>query len=531
MSDFEKDQENMNEITRGDDTQESPKQKRISKWGVSIVSVSFILIGAILFSIFSPSVINTIARVTLSPAKYYQKIEKANLEKQIDVLSEHYGNYIEAYQNSIDNGTSTETSISTALDSTITTNLGLTGLNNIKATILSSSLGLNSKASISFACNDKDITSLDYYLDLDKEDFFIKVPDLNSAYLKTSFTNATMEPAPFRTKDIYEFFDNNSLTEELLNKLLKKYSIMAIEEVHNVIVKNGEKVTADNISSDYTKLTVEIDKKTSLSIADKILKTAKSDDELRDLFVKLKIYTKEEYETLIQDSLNDIAAEEANISDEDIIIMTVWIDNKGNIMGRDFSYTEGKEKNSFGYKSVRNGTDLGIEAWLTTEGIEILSGKGTLKLSLNGASGDVKFSYNDQSYGTPHIFNLSMKDVKSQYRDSIHYLDGTFTITSETLSAINVTTSFSSKEKQQDIVIDVVQGGVNLANISIASKYAPFSSIEMPKETDTVYDADTELNEYLSTARIEEYLKDINEKINIEGINSIIDSILYSYSY
>lgn len=514
------------------DSNATMPEKKTPRWLFPVVGASIIVIAAILFSIFSPTVINTIARITLSPAMYYQKIENANLEKQIDTLSKSYGNYIEAYQNTLDKGASAETSISATLDSSITTTLGLDGLKNIKASILSSAIGLKAKSTIALACNEKEITTLDYYLDMEKEDFFIQVPDLNKAYIKASLSDATSQTeVPFSTKDIYRFLEENPLTEELLNDLLKKYIQLAIEELDNVTVGNSETVTANKISSEYTKLSVNIDEKTFLTILEKILNTAKSDKDLRNLFVELNICKEGEYESLIQDYLDDIENEKSSVNEKDVIVMTILVDNKGNITGRDFSYTIDNETDTFGYKTARKGTALGVDAWVKTGGTEIINAKGTLKLGTKGASGDVVLSYTDPSIGSSEVFNITMEDVKNVYEDKMYYLNGTYTITSETLSAMNVTISLTGKEKQQNMTLDFVQGGVNLASISIVSKYVPFASFELPKETDEMYDANTQINEYLSTADIQKYLTDINDKIDVEGINTIIDGILYSYSY
>ena len=143
----------------------------------------------------------------------------------------------------------------------------------------------------------------------------------------------------------------------------------------------------------------------------------------------------------------------------------------------------------------------------------------------------VILSYTDPNYQIPEVLTITLRNAKNVYEDNMLYLNGTYTITSETLSALNATISFNGKEKQQDMTLDLIQGGVNLATVSMTSKQVPFTAFELPKETDQVYDDNTQINEYLSTADIKKYLTNINEKIDIDGINTLIDNVLNSYNY
>lgn len=531
MSDYNKDQETKDETTKFDNVPIMPR-KKAQKWIYPAIGVSFIVVTAILFYFLSPTAINTLARVTMSPSNYYQKIETANLETQIDKLSIVYGNYIDAYKKTMDHGTSSKTTISATLDSSITTNLGLRGLNTIKSSINSSVIGLSSKSTMVISSNEKDITSLDYYLDMESENFYIQIPDLSESYVKASFAVPTNGiKVPLSTKDIYGFLNKNPLSEKLLNNILKKYTQIAIDELNNVTIDKKEMITADKISTKYTKISVNIDKKTALSIAEKIFNTAKMDAELRDLFIQSNLCTKEEYEAFIQDNLDDIEDEKTSVNEEDLIIMTVLVDNKGDITGRDFTIKRDEKTDTFGYKTTRNGTDLGVEAWLSIDGTEVFNTKGTLKLSIQGASGDVILSYTDPNYQIPEVLTITLKDAKNVYEDNMLYLNGTYTITSETLSALNAIISFNGKEKQQDMTVDLIQGGVNLTTVSMTLEQVPFTAFELPKETDQVYDANTQINEYLSTADIKKYLTNINGKIDIEKINTLIDNVLNSYNY
>ncbi len=515
-------------------TTASVHSKKTSRRLSLVLGTAMVAFAALLLVIFIPTAVNVYAETTKSPVEYYQSVEKSNLDKQIDAFSKGYGNYLDNYKTSA-KGVGTEVSLKATLDPSIATLMDLKGLKSMKASILSMQTDQKSKSTISLFTNDKEFTTLDLLTDTEKELAYILIPELNKAYLKMTtnpnYGELSGTTAPFTTKELTSLLNDNPLTEILLNELLKKYAAIMVAEIDNVTIAYGDKVTVGDITAGYTKITAKLDEKTVLSIAEKMLVAAKEDEELLNLCVNFKLCTKPEYNINIKKALDDIANEKMNLSTkEEVAIMTVLVDDKGNIAGRDISYESDSETISFGYKTAKEDTDLGFEAWVTTDKSETLKVVGKVGIMSKGVSGDVTITYNDLSIDSSEVFNIKLDDLKYTRTDSSGYINGKFTITGESLLGMSILVKCTGDVEQQTMKMDFDQGENNLVSVLVESKLKDYKDFKLPSESVKIYDAETQMDDYMSSADIKNYLKGINEKIDVKGINTLIDQFIKTYS-
>lgn len=527
MSDLNNEIEEQTPTLLQEESVSIPKKKKKLYIPVAIL----ILLCAVVSVVFYPTITNAFAKLTMSPAKYYQLIEKSNQDKQIDKVSKSYGEYLDTYDKYVKDGMGSKMSLSATIDPSVATPLGLEGLGSIGITGESMFKDYKTQVDLGFVCNEINLTNMSMFMDVAKSEGYYLIPALNKAYLRIPYDQIyDNELGAYNPMDVYSFLDEKILSEEKFNSLSKKYLHLIISQLDKVTLTDKDSVTADGITQSYSKLSVDIDEKKALEINKSILTTASSDKELEEIVVNSKLLTSKEYQDGIASALEDITSQLEALTTQDnsvVVVMSIWVDNIGNIMGREFS-VDGEPSFKMGYQKAIDGTKMGVKAWISEDNIDILTATGTLALKTSGVSGKINMNINQEN-AQPFNLTLNMENVTYKYKDGFTLLNGDFTFTSESNSAIKVVVNATSKDKHQSIVADIIQGTTTLSSITLDSSIIAYTDIKMPTDSDISYDLITEMDQYMATSDVKGFLESINEKIEIEYINQMIDNlILYS---
>lgn len=503
-------------------------------WFQKAASAVLIAAALMLLSVFAPAAVSQAAEAVENTTDYYQSVEKANLEKQINDFTKLYGVYLENYKMAA-SGLGAEATIKAEFDPGFAAAVGLKNLKSIKTTAVSRQTDKKADSILTFFTNDIELTSMKVLTDVEKEVTYLLIPELSKAYLKiptnSSYGNSYSTAALFSAKDVMEFFNNNPLTEELLNKLLKRYTTVALGEIKNVSSMDYF-MTAGGISGDQTMFTVKIDEKTLLAIAEKVLKTARTDGDLEDLLVKLKICTKEQYGLIVDAALDSIAAQKdlySELENETLFVMRVWVDSQGNITGREFLADADSDTSILGYKTIKAGANTGIEAWFSLEEEEVLKLSGTVSEENGLNSGDLSVTITDSYMDAPLEFNIALQDVSITSTDATSYMNGKFVITSTSLPGQRIEAALYGNEIEQKIKAELIQETTKLVTVTINSKVLSYEDFDLPSDSDKVYDMETQLEAYLNETDFAGYLENINKKVDVEGINAVLEQLLNAY--
>src|SRR5690606_33636698 len=145
-----------------------------------------------------------------------------------------------------------------------------------------------------------------------------------------------------------------------------------------VELSKNEELEVDDITVKANLLTVTIDGDTFLDIASAILKEAKNDDYIIDLISAMGL-TGSEYKAAIEEAQAELKDLEADMSgDAGEIIMEVYVDGTGNIIGRTITIEEaGTAVGSLGYAYITEGNQEEYEFYIEDS-------YGTTLLSVNG---------------------------------------------------------------------------------------------------------------------------------------------------
>lgn len=372
---------------------EKPKKEKKGKakgWILGILLV--IVAAAAALAIFrwnavSAFAANLAAKTFSSPEEYYQRVEKNNVRRGLDAAEAGEGVFAfyqeaaqtrdgkqelfaeEKLQLSFD-----ESALSEEVADLIEDELGmdLAWLNNLGMYV---SVGVQDEllgGTVTAFLNDKDIIDADFTFDTASGEAFFAVPRLSDQTVRID-PEEVAYASGLDAEDqaaAQELID--TLTDEkLITTLIDRYSEIVIGDLAKV-EKGTEKLSAGGLSGKYTALEVKIDGKVMLKIGKDVLKKAQNDAEIKTVFCA---YAKsqglseaeiEQYYDSFLDKLEEKRAELEEMDPKEItrnVLMTVYVDGQGRIIGRDVKLREDKDVlYEVRYALVLKGLNYGVHA-------------------------------------------------------------------------------------------------------------------------------------------------------------------------
>ena len=224
--------------------------------------------------------------------------------------------------------------------------------------------------------NDTQICTIEYYLDPETQDIFMKIPELSDKYIKVNLKEAAeiqaksleeaasdlsddLDSAVTASSDFMEGYSAGlnasvSLLSDLsasmpegsvLEELLNKYGTLIFDNVAEG-ESSQDTLTAGGVSADCTVYEGQITLENGVKMANAILSEAKSDKELEGIlsnWAQILPDSEDLYDQFIKaidtglDSLKDV-----DTSDTDSYLSTrIWVDGNGDIAGRELGIHEG----------------------------------------------------------------------------------------------------------------------------------------------------------------------------------------------
>lgn len=504
------------------------KKKHNGKLIAIFVVLAVILAGSITAFANRNKLANTLAIMTKSSSEYYAYIEQKNLDTQIDTFTKYYGKSLDYYKD----GLSTENNLTFTISPEFAMMMGLTEIKPISAQFESSTKKGLSNFSGALSYDNKALASLEMLFDMNTYDYYFKVPELSSAYLLMSIKNIMEAETIVDTEfDYTEYMNNISalldgglLSEETLNIMLKKYSSDVYHNIKTVEIEKNAEVTASNITSSYHKIAVTMTDKDLYNIAMAVLEDAKADKDLVKILVALQVLAENEYNEAIETAINDLKANEATLTNEPMLSMILYVDGNGNIMGREFNSID-DSNTSFGYTTTKNGTDIGFDVWFKENDTNVFQITADGTTNKDGFTGDsvIAVNYYDEFYGetTATKLNVALENVKMEN----NYLDGKFTLTADALLGMEIVAEFKAADKQQDMNLKMMAGGVETMGFQLTSKEVPFKEVKMPSSDEQVFDMTNEMESYMGTADLEGFMTNIQNVLG-EDFGPLFEGLL-----
>lgn len=459
-----------------------------------------------------------------SPENYYQYVEKKAAKELSASAGDMYAAYLDAL-NYYDRSVSTEVSIELGKDGQ--EYLELAGLLGVDLSWLKSiSVKGNWAAKngvysldAGIAMNKDDILSGGLIMDTEKESLYVQIPELTKTYIGVDLGDFM---SSYEREMLDETMESNKALADALpsqsdvQKISKKYLDIALGCIDD-ISKKTEKETVEGVTQKFTAVEVTIDDDTLQDIMKAVLKEMKKDKDIKKIIRDVAeavgedgddVY--EEFQESIEYTLDDIKY--YSLGDFEELVMTVYVDGKGNISGRSL-----KLKSSTGRKSdsatvkmlmTEKGSKFGYELSVSGFGSESVKLTGSGKKSGDKISGDFKLKYNGTSVVDVAVKNFDLDKAKKGQLDGAFEISASSKIGSLIGSAmagsviedVKLVLTFGASKNTSTVSLGVEYDGDDLGKASVSVKTDKGSKASIPSGKNVVMVEDMDdLEDWLET--------------------------------
>lgn len=393
--------------------------------------------------------------------------------------------------------------------------------------------------------NDNQICSLEYYLDPESQDVYMRIPELSDKYFKINLKEAADQQVSNIESDIEEltpddtdvdiptdnfasaYSDSISLSASLMSDLtsalpeasvietlLDKYGSMLFDNLTEG-ESSQETLTAGDISQDCTVYEGQISSEDAVKTATELLDAAKSDSDIENILNtwndKLSsdenLY--ESFTTAVDKGLDALKDADTSDSEDSYLSTKIWVDENGRIAGRALEVQEGDTTTPIlTWQMPENGSDFGYLLSIAADDANTYSLSGSGQIDGDKLNGTYEFSLADS---TSAVIEVKDYDIASAKEGN---LNGNYTITfpssdteneddyySSILENFALVLDLNSEKDSGSIALSIESAGSTLGTLSITSGAG--EAVEIPDLTSLkdVYDGNNsdDMDAYAAT--------------------------------
>lgn len=393
--------------------------------------------------------------------------------------------------------------------------------------------------------NDNQICSLEYYLDPESQDVYMRIPELSDKYFKTNLKEAADQQASNIESDIEEltpddtdvdiptdnfasaYSDSISLSASLMSDLssalpeasvietlLDKYGSMLFDNLTEG-ESSQETLTAGDISQDCTVYEGQISSEDAVKTATELLEAAKSDSDIESILNtwndKLSsdenLY--ESFTTAVDKGLNALKETDTSDSEDSYLSTKIWVDENGRIAGRALEIQEGDTTTPIlTWQMPENGSDFGYLLTIASDDINTYSLSGSGQIDGDKLNGTYELSLADSISA---IIEVKDYDTVSAKEGN---LNGNYKITfpssdtdneddyySSILENFALVLDLNSEKDSGSVALSIENAGSTLGTLSITGGAGEAVEIPDLASLKDVYDANNndDMNAYAAT--------------------------------
>ncbi len=484
-----------------------------------------------------PSITNFVKKTFAEPEEYYAYVEE-------DTAKTMANSAASAYEQILANVNTYDRSLSGNVEVEITeagrNMLGLMGLAGVDLSWLEGGNfnfegGVKNNvwnANAGFGLNGKDILSGLFVFDLEKQEMFFQIPELNKDYIGLAEDELDyyfdmddddmeeMVESSQRMEAIVKALPNSSKVE----KLVEKYMNIAFENLTDV--KMGTKtLRAEGITQDCTQLKVTIDEEAAEDCLKAIIKEMEKDKDIQAIIEDVAKACEEDPDDAYEYFLDSLDAALDEISEYGVDfqegIMTVWVDGSGNVVGRswetedywgditELKWIMPKQGSKFGYKLSY--TEYGEEFSVVGQGKE----------SGSKLTGDFSVNYNGTAIVDVAVKNFNTEKAKEGF------INGEFTVSvapgissmmdyysyaAGMLMDAQIVIDAETAKDKANVEVTLIYQEEKAAVITADAKLAKGTSVSAPKEKNVIYVEDyNDFEDWLDGVDYGKFVKNLDK--------------------
>ena len=451
---------------------------------------------------------------TAFAAGSYQETEKAALNKLTDGIPETWDTYLENYKKSAAGSKSNMTlKVEDTGRALIGALMGGTDVSWLQSISLDSNISIKDGVEAivsSVLLNDNKLCDFNVYMDLANMMEYIQIPELSDSYMKAPVSSDSEE----NSEEAQQFLNTYMTTLSDLTSVLPDSKTLStlLDRYGNIIIDSFEEgssveesVSVDGISEECTAYEGIISEKSAYTIVEKVLTTAKDDEEIKALFDQWSDDASNEenqykdFQNLITDALDDMNRDDEGSTENEAFSSKVWVNGDGKIVGRQFGIADGTDTTPvFTWKAPSEGEDSALLLELAADDSSFtFTGSGKTADGL--LNGDYILAVNGTETVDINVENLETKPAKAGYYNGTFNIsfpaaetdssyseagesteDDTDTSATDMLAGFGAVIKLTSDADADTSTLDltVTTSGAALATLSITGSYG--EGVEIP---------------------------------------------------
>jgi hypothetical protein len=507
------------------DAYQRPKKKHRGALVAVIVILLLLAAGAVTAYAFQDTLMNSFAKLTKSPAEYYAYVEKNAIAKAVNEVASAK-NTLQNTPNAAYDVSSEITVNRDTLDSLLQSSLGMS-LSDLEAEIgiPLESIGFDAvigtdgdiiNETFGLKLNQVNLITMELFMDSAAEKILLRLPELSQAYLSVSGEDTGTSAAKLQ-----------EITPERTADLLKRYGNIIVDNINQVALEDDAELSIDTLTTKSTKLTVTISEQDFYNMVTEVLEEAREDEYIIDLLPMLDL-TEEEYQDYVDQAIDELDASSDSITDQ-TVTMLVYVNSKGEIIGREFSADDTDV--ALGYTKLSKSNYDEYNLYVTDDtGTTVLDINGSQKKTDGSYDGDASIEISSGTGTLPDFsIDISYEDVYQEKKNDRTYQYGSFTLSSLDLIGLQVTMDYYVEEDVQKSKLAIRMGASSLVTVDTTLEYIEDYEVKMPSSDAEVYDID-QAESYLATFNLEDYIADLSDKLGID-LQSLLEYYMSGYYY
>lgn len=518
---------------------------RPKRWGLRVFLGILGMLVVILIA-NSAKLVNFYHRNFSTPEEYYRWVEQKAIKKNAKTFAEYYANYVMEYLRGYDSRTCGE----------IRLELGNAGREMMEAAdmepwfeegiltyeatrrdgVAQNILGLEVEGQKLF--------DLDAIIDLQDEAAYLGFPGLTEKYLaldtmaSKNFTEEFeyvfgMEPEEYlKAMELLEAFYKECPDKKQVEALADRYLELLLDSIDDVKMRVGKTARADSITQSCTTLELYLDKDDIRNMLSDFLKELQEDREIEDLLCQIFELAEEldmdtgyynnarEFYEAFQDKLDEILDDmDYYVTYHDELDMTVYVDNKGEIIGRTMEFPNSWDEVSVSYLFPHRGSRFGYKASVIVDGEEV-SVTGSGKEFGNRLDGNFTLKYEGIGIVDVEVEDFDLKSLRKGY------LNGCFTVTASSgirrlgdmsivysyLSDLQLILDVSMNRSSEKLEMELREGRKLWGTLTITARHGSGKKISVPSTKRAIFMEDnSDFEDWWDTITWESLLKKMDK--------------------
>lgn len=574
------------------------KEKSGKKGGLIVAAIGAVAViaGGVAAAFNWDVVTNTIKSTFSSPQDYYASVEKDNFSNMAASAANAYQTMLREPMSSVSDMYESVTSgeiYEGGYKGEIVIELGDSAMENLMDTLsyqeelpfdisewnrialeyetYSGDSLINAAAGLTIG--DTGLISVDTLLDYKDSALYLAIPELSESYLGISFEDvmADYEDALQSMEEMTEYLDAIQEIVKVLpdakqaQALLTKYFDVIIGCVDDVD-KESVKLEAGGVNQKCTCLKVTIDGKTLVKAAKALCKELKDDKDLKkyitdfvdavseqaealdmaeELGMELdadEIY--EQFQSMCDEILDTIDENEEEIPEFELV-MSVYVDSKGHVCGREFELEVEEQTMTLLVANTENGSNVGFEASLSIDDGDGENGfvfEGSGKKNKGKLDGTYALTVMAQGE-KKKMMNVNVKQFDLDAREK-GYLNGSFGLSIaddlleemeeripeevySMLEEMELVFDLTSNENAAKFKVSLNQGKELYASLSISSEKVSDKKLSVPSDAimiEDIEDPEEAMLEYWETIDWDSMIEKLEE---IGFSDELIENLKY----